>query len=151
MPIRENRTTTVPASLGGAKRGARQYLFLASISFSVIVGSLLILKFAPGPFFWVFLTWAAALFASMFGVHGSWPRAILLNLGIVVILLAGAEAYLTMHAYAPTVVSSGFIVRDDVLMGTCQGYKGSCDRTWPGRTLPRSRRSDFQCNLHDRL
>ena len=51
----------------------------------------------------------------MIGIHGSWPRAILLNLGIVASLLAGAEAYLATHEYTTTIFSEGFIVPDDVV------------------------------------
>ena len=105
MPIAENRELTALPSPRGVKRGMRQSLFLASISFSAIVASLLILKFAPAPFFWVFLTWAVVLFAAMFGVHRSWPRAILFNLGIVAIMLAVTEGYLITHEYTGTIFS----------------------------------------------
>ena len=44
----------------------RQFLFPASLLFSAIAASLLILQFAPAPFFWMLLTWAAALWAAMF-------------------------------------------------------------------------------------
>lgn len=91
-------------------------LLLATISLCAIVASLLILKFAPAPFFWVWLTWAAALFAAIPGVRGAWPRAILLNLGIVACLLATAEGYLSTNEYKPPVYPDGaFIVHDDVL------------------------------------
>lgn len=115
MPLTENRTSTVPPGPRGAKRGARQSLFLASILFSAVAASLLILKTAPAPFFWVWLTWAAVLFAAIFRVQRAWPRAILFNLGIVAILLAAAEAYLITHEYTPPISSAGLWVPDDVL------------------------------------
>ena len=71
-------TSMVLTDPHGAKRGARQ-LFLALISFSVIAASLLILKVAPMPFFWVLLVWGAILFAAIFGVERAWPRAILVQ------------------------------------------------------------------------
>ena len=110
-----NHTPTVPADLRFAKRGVRQFLFPALLSFSTIAASLLILQFAPAAFFWLLLTWAAALWAAMLGVRGSWPRAILFNLGIVACMLAGIEAYLLTHEYTPRVFSPGFMVPDDAL------------------------------------
>ncbi len=110
-----NHTSTVPADLYGAKRGVRQFLFPASLSFSAIAASLLIMNFAPAPVFWLLLTWAAALWAAMFGVSGSWPRAILFNLGIVACMLAGVEAYLVNHEYLPRVYTPGFMDPDDLL------------------------------------
>ncbi len=115
MPMTRNHTSTVPADLYGAKRGVRQFLFPASLSFSAIAASLLIMNFAPAPVFWLLLTWAAALWAAMFGVSGSWPRAILFNLGIVACMLAGVEAYLVNHEYLPRVYTPGFMDPDDLL------------------------------------
>lgn len=86
-----------------------------ALLFSATGALLLILKFAPAPFFWVWLTLAAVLFSVIFLVHGSWARAILLNLGIVACLLAAAEGYLVTQEYTPTIFSNGFIVPDDVL------------------------------------
>jgi hypothetical protein len=85
------------------------------LSCSTIAASFVILEFAPAPFFWLWLTWAAALWAAIFAVHGSWRRAILFNLGIVACLLACAEAYLLTHEYAPRIFTPGFMVPDDVL------------------------------------
>src|SRR5579863_2955090 len=108
MSITVNRASTIPRGQSVAKRGARQSLFLALLALSAIAASLLTLKFAPAPFFWLLLTWAAALWLAMIGIHGSWPRAVLLNLGIVASLLAGAEAYLATHEYTTTIFSEGF-------------------------------------------
>lgn len=75
---------TISAASAGprdAKRRARQSLFLASILFSPIAASLLILKAAPAPFFRVLLTWGAVLFVTIFRIHGIWLRPILFNLG----------------------------------------------------------------------
>jgi hypothetical protein len=110
-----NHTSTVSRGPCVAKRGARQPLFLVSLALSAIAASLLILKFAPAPFFWLCLTWAAALWAAMIGIHGSWPRAILFNVGIVASLLAGAEAYLVTHEYTTTIFSDNFLAHDDQL------------------------------------
>lgn len=90
--------------------------FLAAFFFGAVAASLLILKAAPAPFFWLWLTWAAALFSAFFFVHRSWPQAILLNLGIVACLLAAAEAHLISHEYTPTIFpEGGFFVSDQVL------------------------------------
>jgi hypothetical protein len=109
----------VLTDLRGAKRVARQFLLPASISFSAIAASLLILTAAPRPFFWVLLLWGAILFAAIFRVERAWPRAILFNLGIVAILLAAAEAYFVARfrfiEFPPQVVTNGFTVPDDVL------------------------------------
>lgn len=52
---------------------------------------------------------------AILGVHRSWPRAILFNLGIVAILLAAVEAYLITHEYTPPIFSDRLIVPDEVL------------------------------------
>lgn len=115
MPRIVNHTSTVQARQRGAKREVRQFLFPASLLISAIAASLLILQFAPAPFFWMLLTWAVALWAAIFVVHGSWPRAILLNLGIVACMVAGVEAFMFTHEYTPRIFSPGFMVPDDVL------------------------------------
>lgn len=89
--------------------------FLLFICVSAITASVLLLKFAQAPFFWIWLTWAVACWAAMFGVRGSWPRAVLFNFGILAVLLAIAEGYLVEHEYTGTIFSSGFTVHDDVL------------------------------------
>src|SRR5208282_3570014 len=105
----------VPAVTRAVPLRARQFRLLACIFFSGVAVSLLILKAAPAPFFWLGLTWAAALWVAIFCVRGSWPRAILLNLGIVACLLAAAEAYFFTNQYKGPVFSEGFEVHDDVL------------------------------------
>ncbi len=103
-----------PSGVSGSKRGAQARLFLVSTLFCVVAASLFILKFAPAPFFWVWLSWAAVLFAATFHVHESWPRAILFNAGIMAIMLAAGEAYLITHeGTAPIYPDGGYIVADD--------------------------------------
>ena len=97
------------------ERELRRRAFLLTLSLAAVGASLLILKFAPVPFFWLWLTWAVVLFAAILCVHGDWPRAILLNLGIVACLLAGTEAYFSAHEYTAPTFSNGFYVSDDVL------------------------------------
>ena len=111
-------TTTSPISTRPriTTRRTRRLPFLASTLFIAIAASLLILKFAPAPFFWVLLTWGTVLFASIVSVRGAWPRAILFNLGIVAMLLATAEAYFITHEYTtPIYPDGGYFVSDDVL------------------------------------
>jgi hypothetical protein len=120
------------------KRGALQFRFPLVIFFCcAVAASLLILKFAPAPFFWAWLTWAAAFWAGMFGVHGSWPRAILFNLGIVACLLAAAEAhYFSTENYAARTVSDGFYAHDDVLgWAPTKGIEAHVTKANPGALL----------------
>ena len=125
--------TALPATRSGESSQLTGPRFLlASIFVSSLVASLLFLKFAPAPFFWLLLTWAAALWSAMFGVKGSWPRAILFNLGIVPCLLAGIEAYLVTHEYTPSVFSDGFYVRDDIMGWVpAKGIKGRATKANP--------------------
>lgn len=104
----------ISSPVGASKRIAR-WLFLGAIAIIVVAVSMLVLKYAPAPFFWAWLTVAAGLFAAMFCARTSWGRAILFNLGIVACLLAGAEAYLIKHEYTPPVSSHSFIVHDALL------------------------------------
>lgn len=115
MPMTRNDPTAIPADLRYAKRKTRPYLFPALVSLSAIPASFLILQFAPAPFFWMLLAWAAALWVAIFCVRGSWPRAILFNLGIVACMVAGVEAYLITHEYTPRIFTPGFMVPDDAL------------------------------------
>jgi hypothetical protein len=95
---------------------ARQLTVLVCVLFSAVAASVLILKAAPVPFFWLWLTWAAAFFAAMFLVRGDWPRAILSSLGIMAILMATAEVYYSAHEYkAPVYPDGGYFVHDDIL------------------------------------
>jgi hypothetical protein len=114
--VADHITSAVVAGPHGRERGARRpSFFLMFIFLGVVAASLLILKFAPAPFFWGGLAWAAALWVAIIGVHGSWPRAILLNLGIVAIMLAGAEVYITANEYTSPTLSDDFYVPNDVL------------------------------------
>jgi hypothetical protein len=115
MPITGNRTSTGARGPCAEKHGERQFIFLTLLSFSSIAASVLILKFAPAPFFWFWLTVAATLWSATIGIHGSWHRAILFNLGILMCLLAGAEAYLVTHEYTTTIFSDDFLAPDDLL------------------------------------
>jgi hypothetical protein len=110
--------SVVPTASRGTerKRGAWQFLFQSAILVSVVSVSVVILKFAPAPFFWLWLTWAAFLFAAILIVHGSWPRAILFNFGILLCLLAAAEAhYFCREKYGARTISDGFYAHDNVL------------------------------------
>lgn len=115
MPSTLATTSAVHGDSSGTKRRTTKPLVLASILFSAVAASLLILKFAPAPFFWLWLTWAAALFAAIFCVRGEWLRAILFNLGIVACLFAGIEAYFFTNEYVGPAFSDGFIVHDAIL------------------------------------
>jgi hypothetical protein len=112
MSITVNHTATDSRGPCVAKQSARQSLFLVSLALSAIAVSLLILKFSPAPFFWLWLTLVAVSWTAMIGIHGSWPRAILFNLGIVGSLLAGGEAYLVTHEYTTTTFSDDFLSPD---------------------------------------
>jgi hypothetical protein len=115
MPAKVTTNSAFCEVSSGAKRGGRKFLVQSIILFGGIVASLAILKFAPAPFFWLWLTWAMVCFQSMSCLRGEWPRAVLLNLGVVACLLAGVEAYFVTDEYTATVFSDGFIVPDDVL------------------------------------
>ena len=139
MNAPEKITFAVPAALRGTEQmgRARQFPFLLAILVSTIAASVVILKFAPAPFFWLWLTWAAVLFAAIFVVHRSWPRAILFNLGIVACLLAAAEAhYFTTEKYAARTVSDGFYAHDDVLgWAPTKGIEAHVVKANPGSLL----------------
>jgi hypothetical protein len=79
--------------------------------------SVLILSSAPAPFFWLGLTWAAVLFAAILFVKRSWPKALLLNLGVVACVLAAIEGYLVTHEYVPPVYPDGDIYVHDGILG----------------------------------
>lgn len=90
-------------------------VLLAVLTVGVLAVSLLVLKFAPAPFFWLFVVWAAALFGAMFVVRRDWPRAILLNLGIAACIFAGLEAYLIKHEFVPPTLRGNLYVSSDIL------------------------------------
>jgi hypothetical protein len=115
MSVTDKLESAVTIGRRDTKRGARQFRLPLAVFSGATAVSLLILKFAPAPFFWLWVTWAAALWAGMFGVRGSWPRAILFNLGIVACLLAALEVYFRVNQYVPPIVTDGFSVPDDVL------------------------------------
>jgi hypothetical protein len=116
MSITDKLESAVTIGRRDTKRRARQLRLLLAILSGATAASLLILKFAPVPFFWLWLTWAAFLFAAILIVHGSWPRAILFNFGIVLCLLAAGEAYLSTNEYtSPIFLDGDFYVHDDVL------------------------------------
>jgi hypothetical protein len=98
------------------RQRVRQFLSLLSLFVLAVAASIVILRAAPAPWFWLWLAWAVALFAGIFFARGSWPRAILFNLGIVAILLASTEGYFIIHEYTPPIYPDGhFFVPDDVL------------------------------------
>jgi len=116
MEIAPSNSPSVPNRPGGPQRRGRQFLYLALLFLSAMAASLFLLDAAPAPFFWLWLTWAAALFLAIFFVHRPWPQATLLNLGIVACLLAAAEGRLVRHEYTPVVYpDSTFFVDNDVL------------------------------------
>ncbi len=111
----EAGTRDILAAVPPTKRTAQPHMFLAFISAFTIIASLVIMKCVALPFFWLWLAWATVFFGAMFVVRRDWPRAILFNVGIVLCLLAGAEAYLVRYEYTPPTISPGFNVRDEVL------------------------------------
>jgi hypothetical protein len=116
MPVADSISPAVPAGAGGTRRGMRQFLFLSAIFFGAVAASLAILKYAPVPFFWLGIMWASAFFLAIFCVQGSWPRAILFNLGVFLCVFAAAEAYFFYSdTYRPPTVTEGLYVQDDLL------------------------------------
>src|SRR5262249_4191284 len=88
---------------------------LLALFLSVVLISMLILKAAPAPFFWLGMLWAAGLCVAMGFVPGSWPRAILLNLAVIVCLAAGIEAFCVLHEYTPATFVVPLFVHDGTL------------------------------------
>jgi hypothetical protein len=99
------------SSIAG-RPGTKSLTVLLVTAFAI---SLVILKFAPAPFFWSFLLWAAAMFVAVFLVRGDWSRGILLSLFSVACVLAGLEAYLIKHEYLGLVIHGNFFVHDPIL------------------------------------
>jgi hypothetical protein len=116
MSVTAKTSLTESNNLLVAKPRERQYRVpLALLAFIAVGTSFAILKFAPPPFFWIGLTWTGIFWMAIWSVQGAWLRAILLNLGIMALFLAGCEGYLITHEYTPTIFSNGFIVPDDIL------------------------------------
>ncbi|MGA7909159.1 MAG: hypothetical protein WCA16_17265 [Candidatus Sulfotelmatobacter sp.] len=101
----------------GTERPPLRVRWAISIVLGGLTVSFFILMFGPAPFVWIWLTWAAVFFCGIACVHRSWPRAILLNLGIVACLLAGAEGYLIKHEYVPPVYPDGDLYVHDNILG----------------------------------
>src|SRR5258708_2795338 len=93
----------------------QQPFLLLCLSLSILAASLLILRSAPVPFFWLAIVWAAGLIMAMFLVRGSWLRAILLNIAILLSLGAAAEAYLALHEYTPPTYQTPLYLPDEAL------------------------------------
>jgi len=93
----------------------RRPALLLTLSLSVVAASLLILKAAPPPFFWIGLVWVVGLIVAIFLANGSWLRAILFNVALMVSLGTAAEAYLTLHEYTPPIYLTPLYVHDDLL------------------------------------
>lgn len=93
----------------------RNAFSLLALFLSVALISMLILKAAPAPFFWLGMLWATGLCVAMGFVQGSWPRAILLNVAVIVCLAAGIEAFCVLHEYTPATFIVPLFVHDDIL------------------------------------
>jgi len=126
IPMTNEIASAAASDVTGAERRPRRLFVLTSIFSSAVAASLLTLKFAPSPFFWLWLAWAAAFLMAIPGVQGSWPRAILFNFAIVAILLASIEAYFVCNdVYLAPTVSDGFYVPDDALDGARRRTKST--------------------------
>jgi hypothetical protein len=84
--------------------------------------SMLLLKFMPFPFIWMWVVWAGALGSSALLVCGKTLRPVLVNLAVGAIMLAGVEAYFSFFARKPKAITYDgstdprhFVIRDDVL------------------------------------
>jgi hypothetical protein len=107
-------SSAVAPGASAATRGIRPVLYLVFLG--AVLVSLTVLKWAPAPFFWLWINWAVTLFVAVFCVRGAWLRAFFVNAGIVAILLATAEAYLYTHEYTVPIYPDGaYFVSDDVL------------------------------------
>ncbi len=104
-----------PPDISGRMRLSQPRWLLRLIVLGAVGSSLLILKFASVPFFWLGIVWSTALLAAIPFVRGSWPRAFLWNTVIVLILGASAEAYVAFHEYTPPTYPTPLFVPDDLL------------------------------------
>jgi len=96
------------------KRGGR-VLLLILLSVVAIALSVFLHKALPAAFVWVWLIWAIAFFGAAFVLKTEWPRAILFNLAVLAVCLAGAELYFSHIEIKPPSYSHGYRVSDDLL------------------------------------
>ena len=76
------------------------------------------LKYLPGPFIWISLIWAFALFAAIVYLRRPWSRVVvflLLNASVTAVAFAAAEAYLSLQEAKPPIYSDGYRIKEDVL------------------------------------
>lgn len=88
----ESIVSEVEISAGSTKRSRLRWMVAMVCAAGAV--SYIALFAAPAPFFWIWLAWASVLFGGIAFMEGSWPKAILLNLGLIACLLAAAEGYL---------------------------------------------------------
>lgn len=104
-----------PMATSVKRAKTRNVFSLLSLFLCIAFVSAIILKAAPAPFFWLGMLWATGLCVAMGFVQGSWPRAILLNIAVLVSLGAGIEAYCVLHEYIPPTYLVPLYVPDDTL------------------------------------
>ena len=109
------------------KRWIRPTLGIVLILAAALAISAFALKALPAPFVWIDLTWACALVAGLFCMHGprrrwslsclrgEWFRPILFHIAVALVALASAEAYFSLHYNGPALYSSAFYVLDDAM------------------------------------
>jgi hypothetical protein len=97
-----------------SKPGGRILLLFLLPVFAIALSAAL-LKIRSASLVWVWLTWAATFFGACFVLKRDWPRAILLNLGILALCLAAAETYFSHIEIKQPTFSAGYRVTDDVV------------------------------------
>jgi hypothetical protein len=111
-----NPTPAVVTNAFPVRRLPLPIVAFGSLCLSAGASSLVVLKFAAAPFFWVWLILAFSCFIAMSLVHRDWTRAVLLSFGFAACLLSFVEARLIELEYVPpTYVNGRFIVPDAVL------------------------------------